>query len=390
MPFFDTKLNQPRDSHEVNPHINRIYAGLTTTFRNLTPTTYEVDRALEALELMAHLSENDTASESSRLLHVIMRAPISPAYSQEKKWQAFRLAIRSVYKHTESLPSVGDPLNILTFLDHHLKLALRHRLNQDEPTQDDPFQHDQILIALYALVYASGPLTIDTLKRFNPTEPSFVSSIRYVYWTDKPLELRKVALLFLPLIGDGWLDTPDPIMKPDQMKSFCVDWASAVDAIEHTDDVREAILTVLFGMINSTHWRPHIVLKKWELLGYFTSVPDDFQPLRKCINNPGLIAAINNVRNPAAVWYWLEILWLNYKELIPQVREQLETFTKNSKRLVLDTCLSVMDSESKKAEYTLKQYPTSSTDPAVIILRKKVDNLKEARASLLNLKRGQL
>ena len=50
------------------------------------------------------------------------------------------------------------------------------------------------------------------------------------------------------------------------MRGLCVDWASAVNGIEHTSDVQKATLSVLFGMINSSHWLPHIVPSKWKLL----------------------------------------------------------------------------------------------------------------------------
>jgi len=50
---------------------------------------------------------------------------------------------------------------------------------------------------------------------------------------------------------------------------MCVDWASAVDNIKYTYDVQKATLAVLFGMINSPHWCPHIVMEKWKLLEYF-------------------------------------------------------------------------------------------------------------------------
>ena len=95
---------------------------------------------------------------------------------------------------------------------------------------------------------------------------------------DKPFQLREAALFFLLLINNRWFSTPHPIMKPDQMRSLCVDWASAVDGIEHTYDVQKATLAVLFGMIDSPHWRPHIVLEKLKLLRYFMSAPDDSQP----------------------------------------------------------------------------------------------------------------
>ena len=51
--------------------------------------------------------------------------------------------------------------------------------------------------------------------------------------------------------------------------------------------------------------------------------------------------------------------------------------------------MSVMDSELRKAEDALTQYNTWSTDPAATALRTKIDNLQQARASLVALKRGE-
>ena len=350
------------------------------TFRNPSPTSDDIDRALESMELIAPLSENDAAQKSYALFHVVMRAPISLAYSQEKKWEASRLTIHGAYKRDKFLPSVEDPHNILTFLGYHFDLATGHNQIQDEPIQN----------ALQALAYASGPITIEALERFDPTEPSFVRGICYVFRDDKPVQLRKAALSFLPLIGDRWFNTTHPIMEPDQMRCLCVDWATAVDGVEHTHDIQKDILAVLFGMINSPHWRPYIDAEKWKLLEYFASVPDDSQPLRRCVDNPELMDVIRGVENPAAMVLWVMILWLNYKELVPQVRERLETITKEvaqgKRKTDLDMYLSVMDSELRKAEDALKQYNTWSTDPTATDLRTKIDNLQHARAALVALK----
>ena len=146
-------------------------------------------------------------------------------------------------------------------------------------------------------------------------------------------------------------------------------------------------------MINSSHWRPHIVVEKWKLLEYFISVPEDSQPLRRRINNPELMEAIKDVTNPAAMVLWLAILWLKYKVLIPDVQGQLETITKEvaqgRRRTGLNMYLDVMDSELGKVEDALTQYNTWSTDPAAIALRTKIDNLQQARVSLVALKRGE-
>jgi len=290
-------------SHERSLQIMMIYEKLTGMFSNPTPTTEEINRALEAMELIAQ--------KSYQLSHVVMQAPASLAYPQEKKWDASRLTIYGAYKWDKFLSWVEEPHDILVFVDHHFDLATRYGQNQDEPIQN----------ALRALAYASSSTTTEALKLFDPTEPSFVRGICYVFQDDGPFQLRKAAPLFLPLIADRWLNTPHPIMEPDQMRSLCVDWASAVDGVEHTYDVQKATLAVLFGMIDSSHWRPHIVVEKWKLLEHFTSVPDDSQPLRRCIDNPELMEAIKNVANPAGMVLWLAILWLKRKELIPGVRE---------------------------------------------------------------------
>ena len=416
-----------------NPQINRIYEKLTEMFGNPSPTAEDIDCALESMELVAPLSENDVAQKSYNLFHVVMQAPVSPAYSQEKKWQASRLTMHGAYKWDQFLPWVEDPHDIITFLDYHFDLATRqcqNKLesiqdknmpiqNQDEPIQDQDMpirsqdhliqdqdekiqdqgesiqnpdekiqNHDEsIQNGLRALAYASGPVTIEALKRLDfSTEPTFIQGICYAFQPDKQFQLRKAALFFLPLIGDRWFNTTHPIMEPDQMRSLCVDWASAVDGIEHTYDVQKAALTVLLGMINSPHWRPHIVPGKWKLLEYFTSVPDDSQPLRRCIDNPELLGAIKNVENPVAMTLWLQILWFKYKELIPQVQEQLEAVTKEvsqgERRTDIDKYLSAMDSELVKAEEALMVYDMWSADPVAIGLKTKINNFQQAKVAL--------
>ena len=333
------------------------------------------------MELIASLSEETVAEKSYDLFHVVMRAPVSPAYSQDKKWEASRRAMHGAYKWDQFLPWVGDPHDVLTFLDHHFDLATGGE-DQDEPIQN----------ALRALAYASGPVTIEALKRFDPTEPSFVSGICYTFQSNRSFELRKAALFFLPLIGDRWFNTPHPIMKPDQMKSLCMDWASVVGVIEHSNDVQRAILAVLFGMINSPHWRPHIVADKWNLLEYFPSVPGDSQPLRRCLDNPELMEAIRDVPNPAAIAIWMKIMWLKYKELVPVVQRQLEAVTKEvaqgRRRADLEVYQSVIESEVATAENALTQYTTWSIDPVAVALRTKIDNLQHAKHALVALKRG--
>ena len=388
--FVTGEINLSRYSHEVDPQINRIYEKLTKTFRSSSPTTDEINRALESMELIAPLSGSGVPEKSYGLFRVVMQAPVSPAFPQEKKWETSRLTMRNAFRW-ESFARVEDPHDILTFLNHHLDLAIRGNQNLDEPIED----------ALAALIYALTAVAREALKRIESTDPSFVHGIYHALQDNKPIRLRRLSIFFLCIVGDRWFNTPHSIMEPDQMKSLCVDWASTVDSNQDTQNMKRATLVVFFGMVNSSHWRPHIVTEAWKLLENFTSVPDELQPqdwavlydpqpFRRCLDNPELIDAIKKVDSPDALVLWLNILWLKYTELIPQVREQLETVTKEfaqgNRKADLDGCLSVMDSELRKAEDALVQDDTRPTEPAAIALRTKIDNLRRARVALVTLK----
>ena len=365
--------------------INRIYQKLVETFKNPSPSTDEVDRALEAMELITPLPMGVIASNSYRLFHVVMHTPISDAYSRVKRWQAARHAMHGACKWDGGLERLDDPQDILTFLNCHISLIPRPKKIRDEAIQN----------AMRAVAYDPGPATIEALELFDSTNPFFLRGIPYAFEGGQPLQLRKAALLFLPLIGDKWFNnTPYPIMEPDQMNSFCVDWASAIDSVDSTPEIQKAVLAALFGMINSSHWRPHIFPDKSKLLEYFSLVPNyHSKPFRRCLDNPEVTSAISEMGDPAAMSRWLAILWVKYTELIPQVREQSETVTKEvtqgDRATDFDIYLSAIDSGLNKVRDSLARYRPVHRPPAAVALYKKIDTLEQARTALLALKRDQ-
>jgi len=50
-------------SHELRPQINRVYEKLVETFQNASATADEINRALETMELIAPLSENENCND---------------------------------------------------------------------------------------------------------------------------------------------------------------------------------------------------------------------------------------------------------------------------------------------------------------------------------------
>ena len=70
------------------------------------------------------------------------------------------------------------------------------------------------------IVYTSNPASIGALESFDPTDPSFVCGMQYAFRDDRPPDLCKTALLFLPLICDQWLNADPLTTDLKQMKSF--------------------------------------------------------------------------------------------------------------------------------------------------------------------------
>jgi hypothetical protein len=375
----DTKPSYCRNN--LDYQINRIYEKLVETLGNPgTSSAGEIDCALKAMRLIAPLSNSNIASKFYHLFRIVIRAPISTTYSPEKKWQAARLTIYGAYKWDQYLPPVGDPQDVLTFLNHHFELATGRGENQDEPIQ----------YALRALAYDSD---LESIEAPDTTDPSFVRGICYAFQDARPFQLRKAAVCFLARIGDKWFNVPDQIMDRDQMRNLCKAWASAAADINNEGSwkVKTAILKVLLGMINSQHWRPFIVPETWNYLGqWLTSVPD-CQPLERCLANPNLIDAISEADNSNARYIWLGLLWMKYEELTPEIREQLKEATKEadrSGRSGLDGYLEAVESQLERAERALMSYDVSPAHTSATALRGKIECLRQASYALLALKRG--
>ena len=319
------------------------------------------------MKLIVPLSMPDIATNSYRLFRAVMHTPVSTTHHSEK-WEASRLALHGAYKGGD-LPPIDDPQDVLTFLNYHFELALQDE-NQDEP----------ILNALRALAYASDPATIKSFVHFDPAQSSFV---RFAFKVDRPLELRKAALFLLPLIGDKWFDATHQII-PGEMDSFAIDWATAVDGIEHTGDVQRAILTALLHMMDSLDWRPHIPEGKWKLLEYYPSLPDDCPPLKRCLENQELVAAISQVTDPEAIALWPRILWLKYGELTATVQEALKEITRSAKgrEHIDEYYLEAVESGLKEAEEERLKHDASPEDPVAAALDKKIRNHQQARDAL--------
>ena len=318
------------------------------------------------MELAAALLENEVTSENYELFCALMGAPVSSVFTEERKWEASRIAIHAACKLDGAFPQVKDPRPILLFLSYHLRRAIQSE-RYDEPVQT----------ALSALASASAPEAISAFNNFDSTQPSFVHGISHMLQKHKPLQLRKAVLFFLPLIADKWFNTRRPIMNDNEMKGLCTDWASAVDEVWGADGAGEPALTVLLFMINSPHWRPHVVRDKWKLLDHPALLPDS-QAFGRCLENPDAVDAILKVANPDTVLLWSKLLWLKYEMLTPAVREKLEASARDADRENVGLHLSVIEGELEVAERELVEYGQWSDDSKADALRAKIQCHKAA------------
>ena len=279
-----------RSRKPLGSQITEIHANLVKTFENIRSTVVDIERASEVMRVIAPLSGVDMATESYGLFRVIMRALVSPACPEEK-WKASRLALHWAYKWGEGLPCVQDPEGILAFLSYHLELVDRGE-DHNEPIQN----------ALRALAYASTLETIEALKGFNPTQPFMRGICDFAFQNIQPRELRKTALLFLPLIADKLFNHSEPIMKQEET---CIRWASAAGEVWDTDDIREPAPAVLLDIVNSPHWSPLIA-------------PGD----------TGLVEEISNTGAPEGVTLRSAILRLKRNGSEREAQKQLEAVTR--------------------------------------------------------------
>ena len=379
------------NSSETQTLLGKIYSRLESTFKN--HVTQEFDRACDAMKLIAPVEDNTVCQSSYGLFHVILTSP----FDKEDIWKACRFAVHGAYKWDRFLPWVQDPDDLIKFLTHHFDLQAKG----DDETTAEPIQD-----TLRAVAYASGEVTIEALKKFDPTEKWFVEGIRKTFENDRPFQTRKAALFFMPIIQEKWFDDSlgEDVMTDDQRAEFCKNWASAVDGIEHTFDVKKAACSTLFSMLNSSKWRSHITEDKWKLMEWFPVLPDENKPFNACKKNPEILPWLKSkAENPTEgegknsakanqglMKLWLAILWSDYVDLPEAVRDQVLEMTKfviSKVRHDVNFITVVMEAEKERYQTELKEYPLWSIDDKATTLRTRVENLNVGMEKFLEVVR---
>ena len=300
------------------------------------------------MEAITALAEIDVAETSSYLFHTIMQAPTSSALPYHWKRRASCLALYCAYQWEDALPQVEDPQDIFTFLGDHFT---------SKPIGGHRVHGDFVGAALVALVHAYDSTPTEVHKYINSSP--FLNGISDLFHNDKPLSLRRAALLSLSLVGDEEFKAMGWSRDGQTRKRFFGDWASTVNNLDHTPNIWKAILVVLLRMVNSKHWFFLISSENLRFLGRTPSTSNASHSLRSCLDQTGLMDKLRSLGDLAVTANWLIILWLNLQDLGLEVRTELEAITTEfaqDRNEEYNHCVSVMGSRLEEAEDTLASW----------------------------------
>ena len=363
------------DSSEDEALYQHIFSKLEYTFTN--HVIQEHPRSVYVLRLITALQNEAIADKSYNLFHVIL----SSSFEKEELWAPARLAIFGAYKWDTYLPWVEDPDDMVKFLAHHFAI----QANGEDDVAIRPIEN-----ALRAVAYASSEKTLESFKKFDHTNKLFVNGVLKALEADRPFETRKAALYLMPIIQDRWFDDSlEDLISGETRSEFCKNWGSAVDRIEHTEDVKKATCSTLFGMLNSKKWRLHVTKGSLKLMVYFADLPDDSKYLIACKKNTSILPWLRSRAHEAGeesaeetkIWkLWLAILWSDYANLPKEVSDQVLETTKAVILKAKDVSFisRIMTSEKERYQAKLDGHGAASLEDEPDRLRARLEGLDES------------
>ena len=360
------------DSSQNKSFYFHIFSKFEATFKDHVEQEYA--RTIDAMRLITPLQTNAVAGNSYDLFRVIL----SSSFEEEEIWAAARIAIYGAFKWDSFLPWIKDPNDIIKFLVHHFAI---------QAEDGDEIARQAIEETLRAIAYSSDEEALEGFKKFDCANNLFVSGIRKAFEDDRSFETRKAALFLMKIFQDKWFDDSlEDVMSDEEKAEFCKNWSSAVDGIEHTDDVKRAVCATLFGMLNSEKWRPHIVKEKLRLIEYFADLPDDSKHFIACKENPSVLPWLRSGANGTGegverTKLWLAILWSDYANLSQGVKDQVLEITKvviSKARHDVGFISRIMLAEKERYQVKLDGHQAVSLEDEPEKLRARVEGLSES------------
>ena len=279
--------------------------------------------ALRALRLVTRLAVRDVSVASYELFKTI----VASDNMTDQCWEAARLAAHGAFeRNVESTPpTVGEPKEILKFLDYHLGLQ---GAGEDHSSS--------VSLALEAILIQPHDHRVDRLKveyirKFNCTSPSFMRGVCSIMHPDAPLKLRWLTTGLIALISGQWFGSPVHDMEPEEMSEFCEHIAVLmIDDVLHVPFVQSRGITILFAMLRSPEWRKCIVTRFWSMLAYCALADEKQEAFRWCLRNAiELLEFTRGLVDGEGLKWWYGTLWFHYDKLDTKVRVEVERIARD-------------------------------------------------------------
>jgi len=241
----------------------------------------------------------------------------------DQHWEAARLAVCGAFERNveSSPPLVGEPKEVLKFLDHHLGL---------QGAGEDRTSSITSALEPFLIKLSSGrwpdPLVVECISRFDCASPSFVSGMRSIMCPNNTFDLRWRAAGLMALISNQWFDSPAPVMESEEISEFCEHLAVyIIDDALHGDVVQRCSVTILFGMLRSPDWRRHIATRFWSVFAYCAKVDEELGSVKWCLQNAvELLEFARSLPDGEGLKWWYGTLWFYYDRLDITVRDEVE------------------------------------------------------------------
>ena len=300
--------------------IRKVFRALSAILSKSIHTT-----SLTALWLVTLPAASDISVASYELFNTIM------AFDDltDQHWEAARLAAHGAFQENFEVPlEIGEPKGILKFLDYHLGL---------QGAGEDHMSSISSALAAIFVESDEGRVrrpTVECIREFNCTSPSFVRGVLSIMCPDTPFLPRRNTANLVALVSNQWFNSPIPIMEPEEMSKFCEKFAVFVDDIDsYSSDSRESIATIFFGMLRSPEWRKHIVAKLWSALPYYGAVEEEEESFRWCLRNAiELLEFMRGLPDGEGLKWWYVTLWFHYDKLDATVRDEAERMARDISR----------------------------------------------------------
>ena len=301
--------------------IKKIFSALSAVFSSESTQSLS---PLPALRLVTRLVVSDACVASYELFKIIMASNDLT----DRHWEAARLAVRGAFQENAEgrVSQAGEPKEILKFLDYHLGL---------QGAGED--HRSSIAFALAGILglydERVDPVTVEYIREFDCTSPSFVGGMRSIMRPDSPFDLRWNAAGLLTVISGQWFYSPSPVMEPEEMSEFCGHLSVLIyhDVYLYPPQYSyKRAVTILFGMLRSPEWRKHIGAELWCAFAYYAQVEEEDESFRWCLQNAiELLEFTRGLPDGEGLKWWYVTLWLHYDKLDTTVRDEAERIARD-------------------------------------------------------------